>query len=101
MERLQRFGVPAGAVLNAGELMTNPHLLERGFFWEIDHPEAGRFLYCGLPIRFSKASPSDRRPAPCMGEHNRAILNGLLGFSDDYIDELEKKGIIGAEPIAQ
>jgi crotonobetainyl-CoA:carnitine CoA-transferase CaiB-like acyl-CoA transferase len=99
METLQKHGVSAGAVLNAAELATNPHLLERGFFWEIEHPEAGRHVYCGLPIRFSKASPSALRPAPCMGEHNRKILSGLLGLSDDEIDDLEKKQIIGVDPL--
>jgi crotonobetainyl-CoA:carnitine CoA-transferase CaiB-like acyl-CoA transferase len=99
MERLQRFGVSAGAVLNAAELATNPHLAERGFFWEIDHPEAGRHNYCGLPIRLSGASPTPRRPAPCMGEHNRLILGRILGLSDEEIDELERKDIIGTTPL--
>jgi crotonobetainyl-CoA:carnitine CoA-transferase CaiB-like acyl-CoA transferase len=101
MERLQRFGVSAGAVLNARELATNPHLLERGFFWEIEHPEAGRHAYCGLPLRFSKAPLSSRRPAPCMGEHNKAILSGLLGLSDQEIIDLERKEIIGTAPLAE
>jgi crotonobetainyl-CoA:carnitine CoA-transferase CaiB-like acyl-CoA transferase len=101
MEKLQRFGVSAGAVLNARELATNPHLLERGFFWEIDHPEAGRHPYCGLPIRLSSASPCSRRPAPCIGEHNKVILSRLLGLSDEEIDDLERKEIIGTEPLTK
>jgi crotonobetainyl-CoA:carnitine CoA-transferase CaiB-like acyl-CoA transferase len=101
MERLQRVGVSAGAVLNARELATNPHLLDRGFFWEIHHPEAGRHQYCGLPIRLSNASPSPRRPAPCLGEHNKLILSGILGLSDEEINDLENKGIIGTEPLTR
>ncbi len=99
MERLQKVGVPAGAVLNAAELSADPHLAERDFFWEIEHPRAGRHQYCGLPIRFSGTPPCPRRPAPLLGQHNRLVLSGILGLSDEEIDGLEQKGIIGSTPL--
>ena len=100
MEKLQKVGVPAGAVLNAAELLADPHLAERNFFWEIEHPRAGRHKYCGLPIRFSgMREPFPRRPAPCLGEHNRLVLGGILGLSDEDIDSLEQNGIIGSRPV--
>ena len=38
MEELQSAGVPAGPVLNARSLLTDPHFRDRGFFEQVDHP---------------------------------------------------------------
>jgi crotonobetainyl-CoA:carnitine CoA-transferase CaiB-like acyl-CoA transferase len=99
MVLLQKAGVPAGAVLDAAELLDNKHLKERNFFLEINHPEVGPRKYCSLPIKFSNALTSSRRPAPCLGEHNEYVLHNLLGYTEDEIDELRKKNIIGIHPI--
>ena len=99
MKRLQNAGVPAGAVLNAEELFNDPHLEERGFFWEINHPEAGSHKYSGLPIRLSKTPTTKRNPAPCLGEHNEYVLGAILGLSDAEIEELREKDIIGDVPL--
>lgn len=99
MHLLQEAGVPSGAVLDAPDLLTNEQLRDRGFFLEIDHPEAGLREYCGLPIKISETPPTSLRPAPCLGEHNEYILETLLGFSQEEIARLEEKNIIGTEPI--
>jgi len=99
MHLLQEAGVPAGAVLDAAEIHSDNHLLDRGFFWEIDHPEAGIRKYCGLPIRLSETPAEAKRPAPCLGEHNEYVLGELLGFSKEEITHFKEKGIIGDRPI--
>jgi crotonobetainyl-CoA:carnitine CoA-transferase CaiB-like acyl-CoA transferase len=99
MTLLQQRGVPAGAVWNAEELVSDPQLNAREFFWEIDHPEVGPNKYCGLPLRLSDVPEWPRRPAPCLGQHNVYVLNRVLGFSDKQIRELEEAGVIGTEPI--
>ena len=99
MHRLQEAGVPAGAVLDAAELLADEHLRARGFFREINHPEVGPRKYCGLPIRFSEASMPAPKPAPCLGEHNEYILGKLLGLSREEITHLEEENIIGTRPI--
>jgi crotonobetainyl-CoA:carnitine CoA-transferase CaiB-like acyl-CoA transferase len=99
MTVLQNHGVPAGAVWNAEELLADPQLNERGFFWEIDHPEVGRRKYCGFPIRMSDVPEWPHNPAPCLGEHNAYVLKKVLGFSDEEIQKLEEARVIGTEPI--
>lgn len=99
MDGLQQAGVPAGAVLNAAELVSNPHLASRGFFLEIDHPETGRRLHCGLPFRISDTPAPSLRPAPCLGQHNRDILRDVLGMNEGQIAAFEEEGAIGADPI--
>ncbi len=99
MQLLQEAGVPAGAVLNAAELLANEHLNERGFFVEIDHPEVGPRKYTALPIKFSRTPAKPGRPAPCLGEHNEYVLSKILGLSKEEIAQLEAKGIIGHQPV--
>ncbi len=95
MEVLQRAGVPAGPVLEADELLAEPHLNARGIFETVTHPEAGTHPYVGMYARFSRTPGSIRRPAPCLGEHNEYVLGGLLGMSAGEIARLEAEGIIG------
>ncbi|MEE8399887.1 MAG: CoA transferase [Desulfobacterales bacterium] len=98
MATLQGAGVPSGAVLNAPEIVADPHLNDREFFVEIDHPDAGRHRYCRSPINLSKTPTASNRPAPCLGQHNRYVLGEILGLSQTEMDRLEEKGIIGDEP---
>lgn len=101
MHLLQKAGVPAGAVVNAPELVSDPHLSDRGFFWEIEHPEAGKHRYCGLPIKLSKTPAGSKRPAPCLGEHNEQVLGEILGLSEEEIKGLEEEKIISKVPTGE
>jgi crotonobetainyl-CoA:carnitine CoA-transferase CaiB-like acyl-CoA transferase len=96
---LQQAGVPAGVVVNAEELVNDPQLHARDFFWEIDHPEAGLLRYAGQPVRLSETPACCYRPAPCLGQHNEHILGGLLGLSADELAALRDQGVIGDQPL--
>ena len=98
MQMLQKAGVAAAAVLDNKEVLSDPHLKERGFFWDVAHPQAGTFPYPGPPMRFSKTAPTLRKPAPCLGEHNQEILVGLLGLPQEELAQLEEQGVIGTKP---
>ena len=99
MHHLQNVGVPAGVVVNAEQLVNEPHLNARGFFWDVDHPEAGLRRYAGQPVRMSATPARLHRPAPCLGQHNDQVLQGLLGLSADELDVLREKGVIGNQPV--
>ncbi len=43
-------------------------------FSEVDHPELGRFLTAGSPLRFGAAAPVPPRPSPSLGEHTDEVL---------------------------
>jgi formyl-CoA transferase len=92
MELLAGAGVPCGACLDTGEVLTDPHLLARDMIVELDHPVRGRFLTVGNPIKLSE-SPTAITPSPLLGEHRAEILKEL-GYSTDQIDKLAKDGAI-------
>lgn len=101
MNLLQEARVPAGAVVNAPELLSDPHLNERGFFWEIEHPEAGRHRYCAFPIKLSETPARPIRPAPCLGEHNEYVLGEILDLSEEEIKDLEEQKVISKVPTGE
>ena len=99
MHVLQKAGVTAAAVLNAKELMNDPHLRERDYFVDVTHPEAGTHSYPGLPLKLSRNPLGSDRPSPCIGEHNRYVLGKLLGISENEIAQLEEEQVISDGPI--
>jgi len=101
MDVLQQAGIPAGPVLDAKELVEDPHLDERGLFEMVTHPEAGTHPYIGMYAKLSKTPGSIRLPAPCLGEHNQYVFRELLGLSQEEITGLEEEGIIGTDPPAE
>ena len=95
MLRLQAAGVPAAELLRQEELRGDPHLRERGFWQEVRHPEAGVHSYPVPPARFRDRPLDIRTPAPLLGEHNREILQGLLGVGEERFRQLTDAAIIG------
>ena len=103
MHQLQQVGVPAGAVMKAPDLLLDPHLEARGYFEWFAHPPEWEGVGCrplpGRPYHFSK-TPGSIQSVATLGEHNREILGGLLGLSEQELEELEREQIIGTAPAA-
>jgi len=93
METMQKAGVAAGPSLEQKTLLEDPHIRERGFFVEIDHPEAGKRPEAGMPFKLSRSS-FNYYPAPLLGEHNDYVFGELLGISKDEIVKLIEEGVI-------
>ncbi len=88
-------GVPASVVKSPRERIDeDPDLAEWGLFPTVTHPEIGAVRVEGLPLRLSASPWSISRPAPCLAQHNRDVLGGLLGHSDEELDDLTKQGVI-------
>jgi CoA:oxalate CoA-transferase len=86
-----RFGT--GYVANAHDLVRDRHLMERDFFVELDHPEAGKLTYPGLPFKLSE-TPGRVQRAPLLGEHNVEIYCDRLGYTREDLVRLRETGII-------
>lgn len=86
--------VPLSPVYDIGELIDHPHLKERNFFVEIDHPQAGKLKYPLGPCKFSETNWSIRRAAPLLGQDDEEILCRRLGYSKEEINTLKRSGVI-------
>jgi formyl-CoA transferase len=93
MAALGGVGVPCGAVLDSGEILSNQHLIERGMIVEIEHPMRGKLPMPANPVRLS-ASPTEVTRAPLLGEHNREVLATLLGYTAADVDALKRDGVV-------
>ncbi|MCX5994353.1 MAG: CoA transferase [Chloroflexi bacterium] len=94
MEALQSAGVPAAAVNDARDLADDPHLNERGFLIELEHPVLGLRRADGNPVRLSTTPPQYNKAAPLLGEHNRRVFVDILGMHDDKFERYVAEGII-------
>ncbi len=98
MHLLQGAGVIAAAVLNPKQVLLDPHLRERGYFDMVEHAGGVRPVPKQLGARFSAFEVGARGTAPKLGEHNREVLQGVLGLSDGELAELQEAKVIGDTP---
>jgi crotonobetainyl-CoA:carnitine CoA-transferase CaiB-like acyl-CoA transferase len=93
LRRLEQAGVPAGPVLEIGQMHSDPQARAREMVVETAHPTAGNVKAIGLPIKFSDTPGAVRQPAPLFGQHTREVLSEN-GFSDTEVDQLLDQGVI-------
>jgi len=91
----QKRGFTWGAVRQPEALLDDPHLHDRGFWKEVNHPELGRsFVYPGEAAIYSDSPWRISRRAPLIGEHNRQIFCEELGLSPGELTVLAESHII-------
>src|SRR5262247_1250366 len=87
--------VPAASVLSPAEVVAHPHLAERQAFPLIDHPGRGAVRITAVPFHVDHRPVAPRGPAPYrVGEHTRAVLGDVLGYSKERIEELRRLKVI-------
>jgi crotonobetainyl-CoA:carnitine CoA-transferase CaiB-like acyl-CoA transferase len=91
---LREARIPHAPVLTVEEAMQHPHLLERGTVRTVHDRILGDFQIPGLPLRFSAFPELLELDAPFLGEHNRLILTGYLGLSEERIAQLEQERVL-------
>lgn len=92
VETAQELRMPFALVPTTADLLEDRHLAERGFFVEIEHPEAGKLRHTGPPFRMSE-TPSRSGPAPALGQDNEAVLEEA-GYNREDLGILRDRGVI-------
>jgi crotonobetainyl-CoA:carnitine CoA-transferase CaiB-like acyl-CoA transferase len=93
LRRLEQAGVPAGPVLEVGQMHADPQALAREMIVQTEHPTAGPVKAIGVPIKFSDTPGGVRRAAPLFGQNTREVLREH-GFSDVEIEQFAEQGAI-------
>jgi benzylsuccinate CoA-transferase BbsF subunit len=93
-ERIQKAGVAAFVCATNKDIAENPHLNERRYFVELDHPEVGVQKHCGMPWKMSATPCEVKAPAPVMGQHTEEVLTTILGYSRDDVTRLRAAGAL-------
>ncbi len=97
MEACNPLNIPCGPILSMKELAEEPSLRETGTIVEVDHPERGKYLTVGNPIKLSD-SPVEVERSPLLGEHTNEILKDVLGLSEEEVQETWASGALGDMP---
>ena len=102
--QLQAIDVPASPVNNVRDLLLDAHLRARDFFWLIDHDPVqepvGARAWPGSGVRLTGAPAPPVCRAPMLGEHNRLLATGLMGYTASEYEALEARGVFGSVPLA-
>jgi crotonobetainyl-CoA:carnitine CoA-transferase CaiB-like acyl-CoA transferase len=99
VDELRSLGIPASEVADPCRLLqTNPQFQARNYFETPEHPVVGAMPLPSLPFRYASIDRWFRTPAPTLGQHNEAVLCGILGLSTDELSDLAAEGVIGARP---
>jgi crotonobetainyl-CoA:carnitine CoA-transferase CaiB-like acyl-CoA transferase len=98
-QALTAAGVIAAPVLDAGEVLADPVLRDRGVLRPVTHALAGPALQAGLPLRTANTPLPDWGPSPLHGEHSLEVLQTEVGLDEDEYDALVRAGITGCGPV--
>lgn len=89
-----KYGLPVAPVYDLHDVVDDPHVKARNMIIEINHPKAGKIRTINFPIKFSNTPVDEMRPSPLMGQNNKEIIVGLLGYTEKEYIEFEKSGVV-------
>ena len=94
-KKCQAAGVRAIAVQSSQDRVEHdPQLRERGMYTELEHPMLGTWKFQNAPFKLSKSPAEVYRPPPMIGEHNKEIMEDLLGISHQELQQGYEDGTL-------
>ena len=94
IEHFSKHDVVAAPVNTIPMAAEDPHPWERGTMVEVPDFLAGTIAVSGDYWHFSR-TPAVVGSTPQVGEHNEEVLSGLLGYSEEEIDQMRQDNVIG------
>ncbi|MDW8260443.1 MAG: CaiB/BaiF CoA-transferase family protein, partial [Gammaproteobacteria bacterium] len=95
LELMDRYGVPAGQIYRAPEMLNDPHFKARAAIVTTQHPIFGELPMQNVVPKLSATPGSIRSAAPVeLGQHNDEIYRGLLGYDEARIAALRAAKVI-------
>ena len=94
LEQLSAAHVPCGPINNLEQVFADPQVQARGMVVEQAHPTAGKVKTVRNPLGFSASALEYEQAPPTLGEHTGAVLESMLGLSEEEIESLKKGGVI-------
>jgi crotonobetainyl-CoA:carnitine CoA-transferase CaiB-like acyl-CoA transferase len=96
VELLDAAGVPCAPIADYGQVFTDDHLGQRGYFWDAPHPTLGPIRQLGSPMRLSRTPVRQDSAGPQLGAGTRAALE-WAEIPADEVTALIEAGI-AADP---
>lgn len=96
MDACNPLNIPVGPILSMEEIAADEGLRRSGTIVEVEHPERGRYLTVGCPIKLSEFNVEVKR-SPLLGEHTDEILSAVLGYEGDELARVRDSGAVGGK----
>ena len=94
LDLMDQFGVPAGLIYRAPDMLDDPHFQARNAIVSVPHPDFGELKMQNVAPKLSETPGSIRSPSPALGQHNDEVYRELLGLTEERYAELKSAKVI-------
>lgn len=95
VDQLLEAGLPTAPIYDVKQVTEDPHIAgAREMFIEIEDPDVGAVKVTNSHIKMTETKPGFKSPAPALGQHNREIYGGMLGFTEEQLNKMKEDGVI-------
>ena len=94
MKLFDKVTFPVGPVNSIQEVFEDDHIKAIDLVKTLPHPQDGTVKVVGPPVVFSEAQNDARTAPPIMGQHTDEVLQQVLGYTKEQINDLRIKKII-------
>ena len=94
LDLMDQYGVPAGLIYRAPDMLEDPHFKAREAIVTVPHPDFGELRMQNVAPKLSATPGSIRLPSPALGQHNDDVYLGLLGLEPARYAGLRDRQVI-------
>lgn len=94
LDAMDRFGVPAGLIYRAPDMLADPHFQAREAIVTVPHPDFGELRMQNVAPKLSATPGGVRSPSPSLGQHNDEIYLELLRLEPARYQELKAQRVV-------
>lgn len=94
LDAMDAFGVPAGLIYRAPDMLADPHFQAREAIVTVPHPDFGELRMQNVAPKLSETPGAVRRPSPSLGQHNDEVFLDLLGLPSARYEDLRARKVI-------
>lgn len=98
-EALATAGIAAAPVLDAEQVVNDPHAISRGSLVSFPDGRGDMVLTHGNPIKMSDMPEAADDAPPSLGQHTDDILREELDLSDEELETLRGAGVVAAQTV--
>ncbi|MER3426670.1 MAG: carnitine dehydratase [Pyrinomonas sp.] len=92
--RLTDAEVPCGPIYSIADIVRDEHYIARGMFEEVDLGDGDKVKIPSVVPKLTATPGGTDWPGPPLGAHNHEIYRGLLGMSEEELQQLQEAGVI-------
>jgi crotonobetainyl-CoA:carnitine CoA-transferase CaiB-like acyl-CoA transferase len=95
LEQLRSARIPCAPLNNFAQALSDPQVLARDMVRTMRLDSGTEIAAPGVPMKFSQTGASYYTAPPAVGRDTRGVLQELLGYGDEHIEELSRAQAVG------